>query len=101
MDLFGPTHYSTLPTTACLYGFVIVDDYSRYTWVHIILYKTEVQDVFRRFVNRAMNNYGVKIKHIKVITALNSRTPGLIFIWIQWESLMNFLLHTHLSKTAL
>ena len=35
MDLFGPTHYSTLTTTACLYGFVIVDDYSRYTWVHI------------------------------------------------------------------
>ena len=36
MDLFGPTHYSTLTATACLYGFVIVDDYSRYTWVHII-----------------------------------------------------------------
>ena len=31
MDLFGPTHYSTLTTTAHLYGFVIVDDYSRYT----------------------------------------------------------------------
>ena len=29
MDLFGPTHYSTLTATACLYGFVIVDDYSR------------------------------------------------------------------------
>ena len=27
MDLFGPTHYSTLTTTTCLYGFVIVDDY--------------------------------------------------------------------------
>ena len=41
----------TLNATACLYGFVIVDDYSRYTWVHIILYKIEVQDVFRRFVS--------------------------------------------------
>ena len=47
MDLFGPTHYSTLTTTARLYGFVIVDNYSRYTWVHTILYKTEVQDVFK------------------------------------------------------
>ncbi|SPT19135.1 unnamed protein product [Triticum aestivum] len=64
MDLFGLTHYSTLTTTACLYGFVIVDDYSRYTWVHIILYKNEVRDVFRRFANRAMMNYGIKIKHI-------------------------------------
>ena len=42
MDLFGPTHYSTLTTTACLYGFIIFDDYSRYTWVHIILYENEV-----------------------------------------------------------
>ena len=67
-DLFGPTHYSTLTTTtttAWLFGFVIVDDYSRYTWVHIILYKTEVRDVFTRFANRAMTNYGIKIKHIR------------------------------------
>ena len=47
MDLFGPTHYATLTNAASLYGFVIVDDYSRYTWVHIISYKTEVQDVIR------------------------------------------------------
>ena len=74
MDLFGPTHYSTLNATACLYGFVIVDDYSRYTWVHIILYKTEVQDIFRRFANRAMTNYGVKIKTSEAAMALSSRT---------------------------
>ena len=77
MDLFGPTHYSTFATTACLYGFVIVDDYSRYTWVHIILYKTEVQDVFRRFANRAMNNYGVKIKHIRSDNGTEFKNTGL------------------------
>ena len=36
MDLFGPTHYVTFSSSTSLYGFVIVDDYSRYTWVHII-----------------------------------------------------------------
>ena len=77
MDLFGPTHYSTLTTTACLYGFVIVDDYSRYIWVHIILYKTEVQDVFRRFANRAMNNYGMKIKHIRSDNGTKFKNTGL------------------------
>ena len=77
MDLFGPTHYSTLTTTACLYGFVIVDDYSRYTWVHIILYKTEVQDVFRRFANRATNNYGAKIKHIRSDNGTEFKNTGL------------------------
>ena len=47
MDLFGPTHYATFTSSASLYGFVIVDDYSRYTWVHIITYKNEVQEVFK------------------------------------------------------
>ena len=63
MDLFGPPSWDSLGGKK--YGLVIVDDYSRYTWVHIILYKTEVQDVFRRFVNRAMTDYGIKIKHIR------------------------------------
>ena len=35
VDLFGPTHYATLTNAASLYEFVIVDDYSRYAWVHI------------------------------------------------------------------
>ena len=47
MDLFGPTHSSTFTNAASLYGFVLVDDYSRYTWVHIITYKNEVHEVFR------------------------------------------------------
>ena len=31
MDLFGPNHYSAVSNEASQYGFVIVDDYSRYT----------------------------------------------------------------------
>ena len=64
MDLFAPTHYAMFTSSASLYGFVIVDDYSRYTWVHIITYKTEVQEVFRQFFSRATTNFGMKIKHI-------------------------------------
>ncbi|SPT19257.1 unnamed protein product [Triticum aestivum] len=77
MNLFGPTHCSTLTTFAFFYGFIIVDDYSRYTWVHIILYKTEVQDVFRRFANRAMTNYGIKIKHIRSDNGTEFKNTGL------------------------
>ena len=43
MDLFGPNHYSIVTNDASQYGFVIVDDYSRYTWVHIVTYKHEAQ----------------------------------------------------------
>ena len=45
--------------------------------MHIILYKTEVQDVFRRFANRAMNNYGAKIKHIRSDNGTEFKNTGL------------------------
>ena len=77
MDLFGHTHYSTLTTTAHLHGFVIVDDYSRYTWVHIILYKAEVHDVFKCIANHAMTNYGIKIKHIRSDNGTEFKNTGL------------------------
>ena len=37
MDLFGPPKYSSFGGN--MYGLVIVDDFSRYTWVHFLLYK--------------------------------------------------------------
>ena len=65
MDLFGPNDYSAVPNEASQYGFVIVDDYSWNTWVHLVTYKHEVQEVFKRFSSRASTNFGVKIKHIR------------------------------------
>ena len=47
MDLFGPNNYSAVTNDASQYGFVIVDDYSRYTWLHIVTYKHELQEVFK------------------------------------------------------
>ena len=77
MDLFGPNHYSAVTNDASLYGFVIVDDYSRYTWVHIVTYKHEVQEVFKRFSSRASTNFGVKIKHIRSDNATEFKNSGL------------------------
>ena len=48
-----------------MYGLVIVDDFSRYTWVHFLVYKSETRVVFKRFAQRAMNNFNLKIKHIR------------------------------------
>ena len=62
---------------ASLYGFVIVDDYSRYTWVHIVTYKHEVQEVFKRFSSRASTNFGVKIKHIRSDNGTEFKNFGL------------------------
>src|SRR3954468_22875798 len=47
MDLFGPPKYSSFGGNC--YGLVIVDDFSRYTWVHFLLYKSETPTIFKRF----------------------------------------------------
>ena len=40
MDLFGPTQYTSIGGNK--YGFVIVDDYTRYTWVFFLVDKSNV-----------------------------------------------------------
>ncbi len=65
MDLFGPTHYSTRTTTACLYGFVIVDDYSRYTWVYLLAKKSETFSYFTKFAKLVQNEKGVPIVSLR------------------------------------
>src|SRR3954470_5943708 len=63
MDLFGPPKYSSFGGNC--YGLVIVDDFSHYTWVHFLTFKSETQAVFKCFAKRVMNNYSSKIKHIR------------------------------------
>src|SRR3954462_7555334 len=63
MDLFGLPKYSSFGGN--FYGVVIVDDFSRYTWVHFLTFKSETQAIFKRFAKRVMNNYSLKIKHIR------------------------------------
>jgi hypothetical protein len=63
MDLFGPTTYKILRGN--LYCLVIVDDYSRYTWVFFRHDKTEVTACFKKFAKRAQNKFEVKLKKIR------------------------------------
>ena len=60
MDLFGPTTYKSLGGN--LYYLMIVDDYSRYTWVFFLHDKTEVAACFKKFAKRAQNEFQVKLK---------------------------------------
>ena len=41
------------------------DPRSQNTDIHLVTYKHEVQEVFKRFSSRASTNFGVKIKHIR------------------------------------
>jgi hypothetical protein len=56
MDLFGPpTHTSLGGKKYCL---VIVDDYSRYTWVYFFKHKHETQQTVQDFTNEVQCQYG-------------------------------------------
>nr|ABA98062.2 retrotransposon protein, putative, Ty1-copia subclass [Oryza sativa Japonica Group] len=63
MDLFGPVAYISIGGNK--YGFVIVDDFSRFTWVYFLHDKSEAQDVFKRFAKQAQNVYDLTIKRVR------------------------------------
>jgi transposase InsO family protein len=63
MDLFGPTTYRSIGGNSC--GLVVVDDYSRYTWVFFLSDKSNVFSIFKGFAKRAENEFDFKIKKIR------------------------------------
>src|SRR3954468_12707515 len=63
MDLFGPQNYASLGGNK--YGLVIVDDFSRYTWVFFLDDKSKVVDIFKTFAKRAQTEYELSLKHIR------------------------------------
>jgi transposase InsO family protein len=63
MDLFSPIAYITISGNK--YGLVIVDDYSRFTWVFFLHDKSETQEVLKKFLKRAQNEFDAKVKKIR------------------------------------
>jgi hypothetical protein len=63
MDLFRPIAY--LSSGGSKYGLVIVDDFSRFTWVLFLQDKSETQGTLKRFLRRAQNEFELKVKKIR------------------------------------
>ena len=63
MDLFGPNAYKSLSGNS--FGLVIVDDFSRFTWVFFLDNKSQVQKIFKNFTRKAQNQFEVKIKKVR------------------------------------
>ncbi|KAK1695288.1 hypothetical protein QYE76_011985 [Lolium multiflorum] len=63
LDLFGTSHYDTLGGSK--YGLVIVDDYSRYSWVFLLKSKDETHREFITFAKKAQRMYESEIKEIR------------------------------------
>jgi transposase InsO family protein len=60
MDLFGLISYISIDGGK--YCLVIVDDHSRFTWVFCLQEKSQTQETLKRFLRRAQNEFGLRIK---------------------------------------
>jgi transposase InsO family protein len=63
MDLFGSGAYLSLGGNK--YGLVIVDDYSRFTWVFFLYDKCQVQEKVKIFIGRAQKEFSLPIKKVR------------------------------------
>ncbi|KAJ9546459.1 hypothetical protein OSB04_019002 [Centaurea solstitialis] len=63
MDLFGPTNVMSIAKKS--YCLVIVDDYSRFTWVYFLRTKDETSGLIKPFVTRVENKTNLRVKVIR------------------------------------
>jgi hypothetical protein len=63
MDLFGPSRIKSLGGNS--YGFVIVDDYSRYCWTLFLTRKGDALSAFKDFANVIQNKLSLRIATIR------------------------------------
>jgi transposase InsO family protein len=63
MDLFGPIAYISIGGNK--YGLVIIHDYSRFTWVFFLQDKSEAEEVLKKLLKRAQNEFDAKVKRIR------------------------------------
>ncbi|KAI3729612.1 hypothetical protein L6452_18273 [Arctium lappa] len=64
MDLFGPTNVMSIGKKS--YYLVIVDDYSRFTWVYFLRTKDEISGLIKSFILRIENQTNQKVKVIRL-----------------------------------
>jgi hypothetical protein len=63
IDLFGPTQNTSIGGNK--YGFVIVDDYTRYTWSFFLVGKNDVFTTLKSSVKGIHNEFETTIKRVR------------------------------------
>ena len=63
MDLFGPSRIKSLGGN--YYGFVIVDDYSRFCWTIFLASKSDIFSAFENFAKMSQNKLNTSIVTIR------------------------------------
>jgi transposase InsO family protein len=96
MDLFGLIAYISIGGSK--YYLVIVDDYSRFTWVFFLQEKSQTQETLKGFLRRAQNEFGLRIKKIRSDNGTEFKTHKLKAFLRMKASSMSSLLPTRHNK---
>ncbi|GKA78243.1 retrovirus-related pol polyprotein from transposon TNT 1-94 [Tanacetum coccineum] len=75
MDLFGPV--SPMSINHKKYTLVIVDEYSRYTWVYFLKKKSQAAEMILSFVRMVENQNDIKVKQIRTDNGTEFRNTEL------------------------
>jgi transposase InsO family protein len=63
MDLFGPIAYNSIDGNK--FGLVIIDGYPHFTWVFFFHDKSETQELLKKFLKTAQNEFDANVKKIR------------------------------------
>ena len=96
MDLFGPVAYISIGGNK--YGLVIVDDYTRFTWVFFMFDKSQVQEKVKIFIWIAQREFDFPIKKVRSDNGTEFKNTYVEEFLDEWASSMSFQLHTPLNK---
>jgi hypothetical protein len=99
MDPFGPIAYISIDGSN--YCLVIVDDYSRFTWMFFLQEKSQTQETLKTFLRQAQNEFELRIKKIRSDNGIEFKNSQIEGFLEEGASSMSSLLPTHLNKMVL
>ncbi|GKC38188.1 retrovirus-related pol polyprotein from transposon TNT 1-94, partial [Tanacetum coccineum] len=76
MDLFGPVTSRSINHEK--YSIVIVDEYSRYTWVYFLKKKSQAAETIMSFIKRVENQNDIKVKQLRTDNGTEFRNSILV-----------------------
>nr|GEV45381.1 hypothetical protein [Tanacetum cinerariifolium] len=94
MDLCGPMRVQSI--NGKRYVLVVVDDYSRYTWVFFLHSKDEASEVIISFIKKTQVNLQLQVQRVRSL-----RTKLLLNYLMRLKLLNNFLLQERHNKMVL
>lgn len=86
VDIWGP--YRVSNHNGCTQFVTIVDDFSRYTWIHLIKYKSEIANVLTQFVNYAEVQFKAVVKCVRSGNA-KELTEGILKQFFQSKGIIH------------